>query len=336
MIHLLLTKRLPGLFGLALIPIAAFMAGTFGLAAAGAPPLAATLLLDWTPNTNHTGIYVAMDQGWYAEEGLDLKILTPGMGGSVEQLVAAGKVTFGVSFQEWVTNARAAGLPLVSLAAVIQHNTSGFASLKSKGITRPRQFEGHTYGGWGAPMENVILRQLITADGGKFERLKQATVGEGDLLVMLQREIDLTWIFYGWDGIEASLRGIPLNIVMLRDYVQAIPDYYTPVLVTSEDQIAKHPEVVRRFMRATSRGYNYAIANPPEAAAILVRRVPEIKPELARASQAWLSPRYREDAPKWGYQRKEVWQGFADWMYQNKLLDKKLEMSGAFTNAFLP
>jgi ABC-type nitrate/sulfonate/bicarbonate transport system substrate-binding protein len=264
-----------------------------------------TLLLDWTPNTNHTGIYVALDCGWYAEEGIDLKLLTPGQGGSVEQMVAAGRVNFGISFQEWVTNARAAGLPLVSVAAVIQHNTSGFATLAGKGVARPKEFAGLVYGGWGSPMETAILSSLMKADGGDFSRLKQVTVGEGDLLIMLQRDIDLAWIFYGWQGIEAELRGIPLNVVMLRDYTWAVPDYYTPVVVTSEAMIASNPDVVRRFMKATSRGYAYAIANPGEAADILVRRVPEIKPELARASQAWLSPRYQEDAPNWGYQREE-------------------------------
>lgn len=316
------------------LAVLALAAGS--IPAVAARPLApASLLLDWTPNTNHTGIYVAMDQGWYAEEGIDLKLLTPGGGGSVEELVAAGKVDFGVSFQEWVTNARAADLPLVSLAAVIQHNTTCFASHKDKAIKRPRDFAGRLYGGWGTPMENAILKELMEADGGDFNRLRQVTIGQGDLLVLLQREIDLAWLFYGWEVIEAGLRNIPLNLVMLRDY-KAIPDYYTPVLITSEARLAGQPDLVRRFMRATSRGYAYAIANPRRSAEILVRRVPEIKPELAKASQDWLSPRYQEDAPRWGYQRAEIWQDYADWMYRNKLLPKKLDMSKAFTNEFLP
>lgn len=321
--------------GLFIVILLALALGGQAVVAAGRPVLA-TLLLDWTPNTNHTGIYVALERGWYAQEGLDLKVLTPGDGGSVEQMVAAGKVNFGVSFQEWVTNARAAGLPLVSIAAVIQHNTSGFASLKGKKLTRPRDFGGRVYGGWGTPMENAILSELMTADGGDFGKVKQVMVGEGDLLVMLQRDIDLAWIYYGWQGIEAQLRGIPLSLVMLRDYPRAIPDYYTPVLVTNEATVTENPDLVRRFMKATSRGYAYAIASPREAADILVKRVPEIKPELARESQKWLSPRYKEDAPKWGYQKGEVWQRFADWMYDNKLLEKKLDMSRAYTNAFLP
>lgn len=325
--------------GIALLGICLALAAAMipaGILAAGQSLRPVSLLLDWTPNTNHTGIYVALDRGWYAQEGLDLRLLTPGGGGSVEELVAAGKVDLGVSFQEWVTNARAAGLPLVSVAAVIQHNTTCFASLKNKGITRPRDFSGRLYGGWGTPMEEAILRGLMEADGGDFNRLRQVTIGQGDPLVLLQREIDLAWIYYGWEGIEADLRGIPLNHVMLRDYAEFIPDYYTPVLVTSEARINAQPDLIRRFMRATSRGYAYAIAHPRESAGILVRLVPEIKPELARASQAWLSPRYQEDAPCWGYQRAEIWQRYADWMYKHELLPKKMDMSKAFTNEFLP
>ncbi len=318
--------------------ILALIAGAVptGRLAAGQSHSPVSLLLDWTPNTNHTGFYVALDKGWYAAEGLDLNLLTPGAGGSVEELVAAGKVDFGISFQEWVTNARASQIPLVSVAALIQHNTSGFASLKSKNIQRPRDFAGHLYGGWGTPMENAILKQMMKADGADFSKLRQVTVGESDPLVLIQRgDIDLAWIYYGWEGIEAELRGIELNVVMMRDY-SSVPDYYTPLIITNQAHLDKNPDLIRLFLRATGRGYAYAIAHPREAAEILVRRVPEIGPDLARASQTWLSPRYQEDAPRWGYQRGEVWQRFADWMFQNKLLDKKLDMSKAYTNAYLP
>ena len=105
------------------------------------------VVLDWFPNTNHTGLYVALEQGYYAEEGLDVEIIQPGEGNTAEQLVASGQVQFGVSYQESVTQARAQDIPIVSLAAVIQHNTSGFASLKEDGIVTVRDFEGKRYGG---------------------------------------------------------------------------------------------------------------------------------------------------------------------------------------------
>ena len=94
------------------------------------------MVLDWTPNTNHTGLYVAKKLGYFEEQGLDVDIIMPGEAGA-DQLVASGKADFGVSYQEGITQARVQDVPLVSIAAIIQHNTSGFASIASKGIKSP-------------------------------------------------------------------------------------------------------------------------------------------------------------------------------------------------------
>ncbi len=115
------------------------------------------VVLDWTPNTNHTGLYAARDKGFFKEQGLEVEIIQPGQSGA-DQMVASGNVQFGVSYQESVTMARIAGVPLVSIAAVIQHNTSGFASPLAKGIDSPEKFEGKTYGGWGAPRRYGRIR----------------------------------------------------------------------------------------------------------------------------------------------------------------------------------
>ncbi len=305
-------------------------------AATTAAPTPVTVLLDWAPNTNHTGLYVAQEKGFFREQGLDVKIMQPGEGASAESLVAAGKVDFAVSFVEWLVNARLSEIPAVSVAAILQHNTSAFASVKSKKITRPRDFEGKKYGGEGLPMERAILAGLMRADGGDVSRLKFVSVGVSDLLTLLQRDIDVAWIYYGWEGIEAQLRGIPLNTVMLSDWDRAVPDVYSPILITGEKTIREKPDLVRRFLAATARGYEFAVAHPDEAADILVKSVPEMDLKLAHASQRWLSPRYKEGAQKWGEQKGTVWQRFADWLYENKLANRKLNTGTAFTNEFLP
>lgn len=318
---------------LAFAPVAT-ETGRAGEAAALRP---ATLMLDWTPNTNHTGIYVALAKGWYSEQGLDLQVIAPGGSASVESVVGAGRANFGISFQEWVTSARIEGVPIVSIAAVLQHNTSGFASLKSAGIKRPADFAGKRYGGYGLPIEQAVLQGLMRADGGDPTRVRYVNAGATDLLTLLtQKAVDLVWIYYGWQGIEAGLRGIDLNTVMLSDHTRTIPDYYTPVIITSEALIARSPDLVRAFATATARGYEFAVANPAEAATILSQYAPEANPELVRRSQAWLSPRYAAGAPRWGYQKAEVWQGFGDWMYKNGLITKPFDGRAAFTNAFLP
>ena len=121
-----------------------------------APREKITILLDWVPNTNHTGLFVAKDLGYYDEEGLEVEIIQPGDGGTA-QLIGAGTGEFGISYQEDVTAARAQDIPVVAIAAIIQHNTSGFASLKTSNITTPADFVGKTYGCWGSPSDMSLI-----------------------------------------------------------------------------------------------------------------------------------------------------------------------------------
>lgn len=294
----------------------------------------AKLVLDWTPNTNHTGLYVAKEKGYFADEGLNVEIIMPGEAGA-DQLVASGKADFGVSAQEAVTEARIQDIPIVSIAAVIQHNTSGLASPKDKEITSPKDFEGKTYGGWGAPVEKAVLSSLMKQENADVEKVDIVNMGDTDFFTAVKRDIDFAWIYYGWTGVEAEMRGEELNMIYLTDYSKKL-DYYTPVLTTNEKMIADNPEKIEKFLAAVSKGYNFAIDNPNEAAEILSAAVPDLDPELVKKSQEWLSPKYQDDAEKWGVQKQEVWENYSSWMYDNGLLENKLKAKDAFTNEFLP
>ncbi|WP_112180217.1 MULTISPECIES: ABC transporter substrate-binding protein [Paraliobacillus] len=293
-----------------------------------------TMVLDWTPNTNHTGLYVAQAEGFFEEEGLDVEITLPSESGA-DQVVAAEKADFGISAQETITEARTQDIPIVSIAAVIQHNTSGFASPVDKEITSPADYAGKTYGGWGAPVEAAVIDSLMKQEDASVEDVNIINMGNTDFFTAVERDIDFAWIYYGWTGVEAELRGVDLNMQYLTDYSEKL-DYYTPVITTNEMMIDENPETVEKFLAAVAKGYNYAIDNPEEAADILIEAVPDLDPELVKASQAWLSPKYQDDAAKWGVQDVEVWENYADWMYENDLLETELNANDAFTNEFLP
>jgi len=293
-----------------------------------------TVMLDWFPNTNHTGLYVAKEKGYYEQQGLDVEILQPGEG-TAEQVVAAGKADFGISYQEAVTQARSTDIPLVSIAAVIQHNTSAFASLKEEGITSPKDFEGKRYGGWGSPVEEAVLKVVMEKAGADFNKVEMITLGATDFFKSVGRDADFMWIYYGWDGVEAERQGIELNTVMLRDLDPAL-DYYTPVIVTNEDNVKNKKDLVKKFIEATAEGYEFAIKNPEEAADVLLKNAPELNKELVVASQKWLSTKYQDDAEQWGVQKEEVWKRYADWMFERGLIEKNIDAKAAFTNEFLP
>lgn len=295
-----------------------------------------TVVLDWVPNTNHTGIYVAREKGYYKEEGFDVEIVQPTEGGAAD-LIAAGKGEFGISYQEQVAYARTAepALPVKAIAAIIQHNTSGFASPVEKNIKTPKDFEGKKYGGWGSPIEETMLKALMEKYGADFSKLQIVNIGASDFITSVQKDVDFSWIFYGWDGIASEVRNFKINFLKLQDMDKDL-DFYTPVIITNENNIEKDPEMIRKFLNATSKGYSFAIKNPDEAAQILLKNAPELDKNIVAASQKYLAKQYQADALKWGVMDEKIWQNFSNWMFDKKLIIKKLDFKNAYTNEFLP
>lgn len=296
-----------------------------------------SVMLDWVPNTNHTGLYVAQERGYFKAVGLNVEILPLAEGGSVEQIVGNGKVQFGISSSEELAKARSEGIPIVSIAPIIQHDTSGFASLKKASIARPKDFEGKKYGSFGSPTEKALIAKLMQADGGDVSKVEFVEIGDSDFLTLAAKgQVDFAWVFEGWEVIDGKLRGLDLNYLPLTAYTQVIPDYYTPIFIAGEEIIAKSPGVVGKFLAATSKGYNDAIADPKSAGDILAKATPETSKDLIQQSQTYLAKQYKADAPRWGDQKPAVWQGFGTFMTEQKLLAKPFDPSKAFTTQFLP
>jgi ABC-type nitrate/sulfonate/bicarbonate transport system substrate-binding protein len=291
-----------------------------------------SITLDWTPNTNHTGIYVAQELGYFTDQNLEVEIQQPGQG-ITDQIVATGKSQFGVSYQENVIRARSEGIPLVSIAAVIQHNTSGFAALQESGITSPRDFAGKRYGSWDSPSELAILENVMQQYDSSLDQVEIVS-GVYDFFSTIGRDADFEWIYYGWDGVIAEQRDIKINYIPLRE-LNPVFDYYTPVLISSEAYLKQHPDIAKAFLTAVKKGYEYCISNPEQAADILIKHVPELNPDQVKLSMAYLAGQYQADAEYWGYQSNEVWYGFANWMSDAQLIQEPISVSDAYTNEYL-
>ncbi|MHB1377086.1 MAG: ABC transporter substrate-binding protein [Candidatus Humimicrobiaceae bacterium] len=295
-----------------------------------------TVVLDWVPNTNHTGIYVARDKGYYKEEGFDVEIIQPTEGGAAD-LIAADKGEFGISYQEQVTYARQASpsLPVKAIAAIIAHNTSGFASPAEKNIKTPKDFEGKKYGGWGTPIEEAMIKALMEKYGADYSKVQIINIGASDFMTSVQKDVDFSWIFYGWDGIASKVKDFKINFLKLQDLDKNL-DFYTPAIITSEQIIKNDPEMVKKFLRATSKGYNYAISNPEDSALILLKNAPELDKEIVLASQKYLAGQYQADSSKWGIMNEEIWRNFSKWMLDNNLITQDFDYKNAYTNELLP
>ena len=293
------------------------------------------IVLDWVPNTNHTGLYVAKDLGYFKEEGLDVEIVQPPEG-STTALIGAGGAEFGISFQDTLAKsfAKENPVPVTAVAAILQHNTSGIISLKEKGIDSPKKLEGKKYATWEDNIEQAILKKLVTDDKGDFSKVKLIPYTITDVVTGLKTDVDAVWVYYAWDGIATERAGLQTNFLKIRDYGEEL-DYYSPVIIANNDFLKKNPENAKKVLKAIKKGYEYAMKNPEESAKILVKNSPELDINLVTASQKWISKEYQSDAKEWGIIDGNRWNRFYEWLYKNKAVEREIPKNFGYSNEYL-
>ena len=293
------------------------------------------IVLDWVPNTNHTGLYVAKDLGYFKEEGLDVEIVQPPEG-STTALIGAGGAEFGISFQDTLAKsfAKENPVPVTAVAAILQHNTSGIISLKEKGIDSPKKLEGKKYATWEDNIEQAILKKLVTDDKGDFSKVKLIPYTITDVVTGLKTDVDAVWVYYAWDGIATERAGLQTNFLKIRDYGEEL-DYYSPVIIANNDFLKKNPEIAKKVLKAIKKGYEYAMKNPEESAKILVKNSPELDINLVTASQKWISKEYQSDAREWGIIDGNRWNRFYEWLYKNKAVEREIPKDFGYSNEYL-
>lgn len=296
-----------------------------------------TFVLDWTPNTNHTGLYVALEKGYFEEAGLDVEIVQPPEDGA-EVLVASGEAQFGVSFQDTMAAAISGDnpLPITAVAALIQHNTSGIISRKGEGMDTPKGMEGKSYATWNGPIELAMMEQVVTADGGDFSKVEliPSTVTD-EVTALKTNSVDSIWIFYAWAGVKTELEGLETDYFAFKD-IDPVFDYYTPVVISNNSFLEDDPETAKAFLEALGKGYEDAIADPEGAADILCKHVPELDHDLVLASQKYLANEYKAEVSQWGYIDPARWNGFYNWLNQEEILESSIPDNIGFSNEYLP
>lgn len=296
-----------------------------------------TFVLDWTPNTNHTGLYVALEKGYFKEAGLDVEIVQPPEDGA-ELLVASGKAQFGVSFQDSMAPAlaREDALPITAVASIIQHNTSGIISRKGEGMHEPKGMEGKRYSTWNGPIELATLKEVLKDDGGDFEKVEliPSTVTD-EVSALKTKGTDAIWIFYAWAGVKTELENLETDYFAFAD-VNPVFDYYTPVVIANNQFLAKNPNTAKAFLAALTKGYEFAIEHPDEAAEILCNTVEGLDAKLVKASQNYLAKEYKAEAKQWGYIDASRWNNFYNWLNEKELVECEIPENTGFSNAYLP
>lgn len=312
-------------------------AGSMTVSAADNETEKITFVLDWTPNTNHTGLYVAESLGYFEDQGLEVEIVQPPEGGA-DALVASGRAQFGVSFQDSMAPGVAGdnALPTTAVAALIQHNTSGIISRKGEGMDTPKGMEGKKYATWDGPIEVAMIQNVVEQDGGDFSKVEMIPSTVTDEVSALESgSVDAIWIFYAWAGVKFELTGAETDYFAFKD-INPVFDYYTPVVIANNEFLEEEPETAKKFLTALRDGYEYAIENSEEAADILCEAAPELDKDLVLASQEYLKDQYKAEVDQWGYIDPERWNAFYQWLNENGLTETEIPDNTGFSNDYLP
>ena len=330
----------------ALALVGATAAGCGSSASNPAAAANVSVALDWVPNTNHTGIYVAKALGYYRQDGVNVQILPYGTT-APETLVASDKADFGISYEAGMIFARAAGEDDVAVFAILQHDALQVGVRASNiAITTPKDLDGKTYAGFGTPDEGPTLKYVIRRAGGtgKFTTVDLNTSAYD---AVWNGQADFTLSYMTWEAIQGQLAGKPFKPGFALTQL-GLPDNYSTLIISSNHYLAVHPDVARRFLAATQRGYEYAAAHPIQAAKILIAADPNglgSQQTLVTESAQLLARSYYLDAAGVaGPQTTAEWSGYGNLLFDaGALTDSngshvttRPDWSTYYTNAYLP
>ncbi len=296
------------------------------------------LALDWTPNTNHTGFFVAREKGFYKENFLDVEFLSPAddnYATTPAKKVELGEADLAIVPSESIIsyNTKSEKVQARAVATLLRKDVSAIVVLKGSDIRRPRDLDGKVYASYHARYEDAIVRQMIKNDGGKgeIEIIYPEKLGIWDTL--LDDKADATWVFLNWEGIAAEVQGVELRVFKMKK--SGIPYGYSPVIMTTEERIKKNRLVINAFLEATKEGFLYAKDHPKESVEILAPYVSEKdRGEVDLLKSQQYTGRFYGDEENWGYMDPSRVQDFINWLMENGL-EKDIENAADwFTNEF--
>ena len=316
------------------LPLALAGAGLLGATGPGRPaiaqePVAVTLALDWYANANHAGIYLAGARDLYAAAGVAPRIYTPADPTTVLQTVGAGRDDFGISYQTEVLLARAQGVPVVSVAAIVQVPLLVMMTLTERGITRPADLRGRSIGSSGLASDEALLSTILAADGVALADVEIVNVGYDLLPAIASGRVDaVTGVYWNHETLIADREGYDVSLIRFEEW--GVPPFYELVLVASEETVATRPELVTALVSAMGAGYVAAAADPAAALAALRAAAPDLDVELETQAIPLSASTWLDASGQFGTQSAERWAAFGGWLAGNGLIPADLDLAAAW------
>lgn len=310
----------------ALLAAALLLTGVAGCGGSGAEPgapIGATLVLDFTPNAVHSGIYAAQRQGFYGDEGIDLTVRQPGESTDAPKLLAAGRTEFAILDIHDLGIARERGLDLVGVMPLVQRPLAAVIARKASGIQQPRELEGHTVGVTGLPSDEAVVDSEVSADGGDPAKVKRVTIGFNAISALAAGRVDTATGFWNAEGVALEQKGVPIRIFKVNEY--GAPPYPELVLTTTRKTLDRDPGLVKLMVAATRRGYEFTVENPKQGLDDLIAEVPSLDRAEQKAQLQTLLP----DLHPLPFDT-AVLREWAAWDLKHGLLERPLDAEAAF------
>ena len=286
------------------------------------------IILDWFPNTNHTGFYLAQKKGYFAEAGLDVQI-----SGEVHGVLDLHDADIVLGPQISMLEKIAEGVEITAIATITQRCDSGIVSLKESGITSPKLLEGKRLTHWSPAWFHHIIGELVRIDGGDYSKVDLVQMDVGDVAATLGNIADATWVYENWENQELIEAGKEINYFALAD-VDPLFDFCAPNLAATHRFILEHPEDLRNLLACLDRAYIETAENPESSVLFVKEYMPKVSEELLIRSQKHLSGLLLDGNGHWGHMEQSRWNRMADWLVTKGFHDKR--RSAEFTNEFLP
>jgi ABC-type nitrate/sulfonate/bicarbonate transport system substrate-binding protein len=287
------------------------------------------VILDWFPNTNHTGYLLAQKRGWFTEAGLDVEIC-----GEVHGVMEMHGADFVCGPEIAMLECMNRGIGMTAVAVMTQKCDSGIVSLKEEGITSPRMLEGKRLTHWSPKWFHQSVRRLVEMDGGDYDKIHLVNMDVGDIVATLGNIADATWVYENWENQVLLEAGKEINYFNLGD-IDPIFNFCAPAMAASHAVLKEKPEAVRKFLAILDRAYQKVAANPKET----VLEVKEYMPagssdSLLIRSQEHLAPILLDENGHWGHIASERWNRMAEFLITAGVIDHRFD--NEYTNEYLP
>ena len=286
------------------------------------------LALDWTPNINHIGFFVAKEKGFYKENDLKVEFLTPDLDDYL--ITPAKKVEmnisdFGLCPTESLISFRTKKNPFIlkGLMTIFQEDVSAIATVESNNILRPKHLDGRSYASYKARYEDKIVKKMIINDGGigNLKIFYPKRLGIWNTLI--ENKYDSTWIFINWEGVEASKKNIDLELYKMSDF--GIPYSYSPILFSSSDYINNNSNTVKKFIESSRKGYVCCYENMDEAVSILNKYIPKSDREIDLVECLKISLGHFGSPEDFGKINLEKINIFLEWLEENNIENEAIK-----------